>query len=251
MVALSQSVMKNRLKRLLAEKSPWRHIRLAIKLRYLGKHASQIISYYGTVWRSHDRSFTIRHEKPPEAPPSSEITMASYPACKETSISRKPCIPDKKNTIERYQEVMVALSESIKKNPLKRLLAEKSRWRHIGFAIIPRYLGNHASPIKSYYRTLSGSHGRSFRIRHKKLPEAPPSGEIMITSYPVGNETLLSRKLCILDKKLLKNAIRKYWSLCQNQSWKFAWSALLRRNHDDVMSGLQYNLVISETMHPR
>jgi len=24
-----------------------------------------------------------------------------------------------------------------------------------------------------------------------------------------------------------------------------------RRNHDDVISGLQFNLVISETMHPR
>jgi len=149
---------------------------------------------------------------------------------------------------------------------------------------------------------LSGSHGRSFRIRHQKLPEAPPCGEIRMTPYLVGNKTLLSRKPCIRDEKLLRNvirkygrfigirqenlpevlpsgeitirhiclaikprylgnyasqntkllmnAIRKYWSLFQNQSRKFAWSAPLRRNHDDVISDLQYNLVVSETMHP-
>jgi len=73
---------------------------------------------------------------------------------------------------------MVALSESIMKNRLKRSLAEKSRWRHNRLAIRPRYLGNHASQMKSYYGTLSGSRGRSFIIRQENLPEAPPSGEI-------------------------------------------------------------------------
>jgi len=53
--------------------------------------------------------------------------MTSYPACNETLLSQKPCIPDKKVTKERYQEVMVALSESVKKNRLKRSLTEK--WR--------------------------------------------------------------------------------------------------------------------------
>jgi len=48
----------------------------------------------------------------------------------------------------------------------------------------PRYLGNHAWQLKSYYGTLSGSNGRSFKIRHEKLPEAPNGGEITITSYP-------------------------------------------------------------------
>jgi len=61
-------------------------------------------------------------------------------------------------------------------------------------------LGNHASQIKSCYGTLSGSDGRSFRFRHENLPEAPPSVEITMTSYPAGNETSLSRKPCILDK---------------------------------------------------
>jgi len=44
--------------------------------------------------------------------------MTSYPACNKTSLSRKPCIPDKKVTIERYQKVMVALSECVMKNRL-------------------------------------------------------------------------------------------------------------------------------------
>jgi len=69
----------------------------------------------------------------------------------------------------------------------------------------PRYLGNHASQFKSYYGLLSGSHGRSFRIRHVKVRAAPP-GEVLtmtMTSYTVGNKTSLSRKPCIVDKKLL------------------------------------------------
>jgi len=40
-------------------------------------------------------------------------------------------------------------------------------------AIKPRYLGNHASQIKIYYGTLSGSRARSFRIRHKKRLKRP------------------------------------------------------------------------------
>jgi len=58
---------------------------------------------------------------------------------------------------ERYQEVMVTLSKSVMKNRLKRPLAEKSRCRHIRLAMKPHYLGNHASQIKSYCGTLSGS----------------------------------------------------------------------------------------------
>jgi len=156
MAALSESVMKNYLKRPLAKKSRWCHIWLAIKPCCLGN--------LHLKW---------------------------------------------KVTEERSMEIMVALLESVKKLCLKRPLVEKSRWRYIRLAVKSRYLGNHTSQIKSYYRTLSGSHGRSFRIRHKKLSEAPPSGKIMITSYPVGNETLFSRKLCIPDKKLLRNALRK------------------------------------------
>jgi len=93
------------------------------------------------------------------------------------------------------------------------------------FAIKPCYLENHASQMKSCWGTLSGSNGCSIRIRPENSPEAPPSGEIILTSYPVGNETSLSRKPCIPDEKLLKNAIRKQWSLYQNPSWKIALSA--------------------------
>jgi len=63
--------------------------------------------------------------------------------------------------------------------------------------------------------------------------------EITTTSHPAWNKTTLSRKPCILDKKLLRNAIRKSWSLFQNPSCKIAWSAPWRSNHDDVIAGLQ------------
>jgi len=88
--------------------------------------------------------------------------------------------------MDHYKEVMLALSESVMKSRLKRLLTEKSPSHHIRLAIKPRFIRNHASQIKlSLYGTLSGSHGRSFRIRHEKSPEAPPGGEITMTSYPV------------------------------------------------------------------
>jgi len=94
--------------------------------------------------------------------------------------------------MESYQEVIVALSESVIKNHLN----------HIRLALTPHYLGNHASQIKNYYGTLSGSHGRYFRILHEKSPEALPDGEITMTSYPACNKTSLSQKPCIPDEKL-------------------------------------------------
>jgi len=146
---------------------------------------------------------------------------------------------------------MVALSESVMKIGLKRPLAEKSRWRHIRLAIQSRYLAIYASHITSYYEKLSGSHGRSFRIRHEKSRKAPPGVDITITSYPACNKSTLSRKPCIAYKKLQLIIIRKSWSLFQNPSWKIAWSARWQRNHNDVITYLQWKLVISETMHPR
>jgi len=62
--------------------------------------------------------------------------------------------------MEHYEEVMVALSEFIIKNCLKRSLAAKSRRRDILLAIKARNLGIHASQIKSYYGSVSGSLGR-------------------------------------------------------------------------------------------
>jgi len=198
MIALSEYVIKNRLKHPLAEKWRWRPIRLAMKPRYHGNHESEMKSH-----------------------------------------------------MERYQEVMVAPSESVKKNLMKRPLAKKSRWRYIRLAIKPRYLGNHASHMKSYWETLSERIGRFIKIRHENSPEAPLSEEITITSYQTSIKTSLSRKPCIPDGKLLCNTIRKSWSHFQNPSWKIAWSTRWRRNHDDVISDWQKNFVISETMHPR
>jgi len=57
---------------------------------------SQIKSYYGLLSGSHARSFTIHHEKWREAFPGEEITMTSYAVGNKTSLSRKPCIADKK-----------------------------------------------------------------------------------------------------------------------------------------------------------
>jgi len=59
--------------------------------------------------------------------------------------------------MEHFEEVMVALSESIMKNCLERFLAAKSRWRDILLVIKAR---NHASQIQSYYGSLSESSGR-------------------------------------------------------------------------------------------
>jgi len=156
MVALSEFVMKNCLKRPFAEKSRWRHIRLAMRPHYLGNHASQMKSYKGTLSGSNGRFIRIRHEN---------------------------CL--KRPWRRNHDDVLFGLS------------------------IKPSYLWNHASQIKSYYRTLSGSHGRTFRIRIEKSREAPPGVEITMTSYPACNKNTLSRKPCIAVKKLLFITIRK------------------------------------------
>jgi len=168
MVAFSECVLHNHLKCPLAKKSWWRHIWLAIKSCYLRNHASQMKSWYGTLSGSHGRSFRFRHENLPEAPPSRQITMTSYPACNKTSLSNKPCIPDIKLLWNAIRKSWSLFQNSSRKNSVKRSLAEKSRWRHIRLAIKPRNFENHASQKKSYYGTLSRSHSRSFRIRHVK-----------------------------------------------------------------------------------
>jgi len=151
-------------------------------------------SYYGTLSGSHGRSFRIRHENSPEAPPSEEIMVKSYPACNNTSLSRKSFILD-----------------------------------------------------KTFLLNVIRSHARSIRIRHENSLEAPPSGEITLTSYPACNNTSLSRKPSISNKKFLWISIRKSCSLFQNPSWIIIWSAPRLRNHGDVISGLQKILVISKT----
>jgi len=56
--------------------------------------------------------------------------------------------------MEQYEEVMVALSESITKNCLKRPLAAKSRWRDNIILLVIK-ARNHVSQIKSYYGSWS------------------------------------------------------------------------------------------------
>jgi len=78
-----------------------------------------------------------------------------------------------KVTMDHCKEVMLARSEYVITNRMERPLADKSQWRHIRRALKPRYLGKHASHIKTYYGTLSGIHGRSFRIHHKNRLKRP------------------------------------------------------------------------------
>jgi len=202
-VALSDSVNNTCVKWPLAEKSRLRHIRLAIKPRYLRNHASQIKSYYETLSENRGRSFRIRHKKSPEALPSGEITMTSYPPCNKTSLSRKPCIPDK----SYYRTPSGSHGRSIRIRQNKSPVAPPS-----GEITMTSYpVGNETSlsrkpcipDEKIYWRTLSGNNGHFIRIRHENALEKRPSGANMITSYPVGNETSLSWKPCIPDKKLL------------------------------------------------
>jgi len=61
----------------------------------------------------------------------------------------------------------------------------------LALAIKLRYLENHASQLKSYYKSLSGNHSHSFRISHEKSPKAHPGGEITTTSYPAFKENLV------------------------------------------------------------
>jgi len=82
-----------------------------------------------------------------------------------------------------------------------------------------------------------------------KLCETPPNGGLTMMSYPVCNKTSLPRKPCITAEELLWNAIRKSWSLFQNPACKIACSTPWWRTDDDVISGWQSNLGISETMY--
>jgi len=115
--------------------------------------------------------------------------MTSYPACNTTSLSRKPCIRDKKliwNTIRKSWTLFQNPSWKIS---LKRPLAAKSRWRYIRLAIKPRYLGNHAFLIKSYHGTLYRKSWTLFQNPSHEIAWSAYHGLITMTSYPVVNKT--------------------------------------------------------------
>jgi len=152
----------------------------------------------------------MRHEKSPEAPLGGGLTMTSYPVAINFRYLENHATQIK----SYYGTRSGSHGRSFRirhKNRLKHPVTEKSPWRHIRLAIKPRYLGNHATQIKNYYRSLSGGHARSFRIRHEKSREAPPGGGLTFTSYPVSNTTSFSRKPCMVADKLLYGSLS--WSI--------------------------------------
>jgi len=96
-------------------------------------------------------------------------TMTSYSACNITLLPRKPYIAHKKLLWNAIRNSWPLFQNQSWKNRVKRPLAEKSRWRHIWLAIKPRYLGNHASQIKSYYGSLSWSLSNCFYKKQQIL----------------------------------------------------------------------------------
>jgi len=113
--------------------------------------------------------------------PGREITMTIYPACNKTSLSWKPAYQIK----SYYGTLSKSHCHSFRirqKKGVQRPLAEDLLWRHILLAMKPHYLWNHASQIKSYYGSLSCSHGQSFRIRHEKVRATPPCGGLTVIS---------------------------------------------------------------------
>jgi len=85
--------------------------------------------------------------------------------------------------MERYQEVIIALSESVIKNSVKRPLAEKSR-RHIRFAIklvIPETMHPRNKVTMKRYQEVMVDLSESVMKNCLKRPIE----EITMTSYPV------------------------------------------------------------------
>jgi len=142
----------------------------------------------------------------------------SYSACNKTSLSRKPYIPDK-----NLLRTAIRKSWSLFQNPSWKC-AWSAPWRRTDDDVIS---GRHTTPLSlkpctAAKKLVSWSLGRSFRIRRETSCEAPVDGEITMTScpvyafeiaVPVCNETSLSWKPLIEDKKLLLNTFTKSWSL--------------------------------------
>ena len=78
-----------------------------------------------------------------------------------------------------------------------------------------------------------------------------PSGNFTITKFTVCKNTLVSRNRCMTEVKSLLNTNRKLRSRIQNPLLEPICSAPYRRYHDDVVSGLQGNVTMSETVLER
>jgi len=98
--------------------------------------------------------------------------------------------------MDHYQEVMVALSESIMKNCVKHPLTEKSRWRHIRFAITSLSRKPFIKAKKLLWNAIRKSFWL-FQTPSWKNTCGALGGGLTMTSYPVGNKSLLSRKPCM------------------------------------------------------
>jgi len=108
-----ESVVNKCVQRTLADDWRWRRIRLAIKPSRKPLNADKTL-----LWITIRKSWSLFLNLPWKIAWSAlggEITMMIYPACNNTSLSGKPYIPNKV-TMGHYQEVMVALSESVVKN---------------------------------------------------------------------------------------------------------------------------------------
>jgi len=124
---------------------------------------------YESAW---GHSFRFRQQNLCETPPGEEITMTSYPASNKTSLSLKPAsqLRSYKGMLSgSYGRFFRIRHEKVRAAPL----AEQWWWRHIRFAIKPRYLGNHAWQLISCYGSLSWSHGRCQNWSWKIARSAP------------------------------------------------------------------------------
>jgi len=165
----------------------------------------------------------------------------------KSKLNRKLCTIDVLLQCNRNIKSGLPFQNRQSKNCVQRPMAEKSRWRHIRLEIKPLKLGNHASQIKSYYETLLGSHGRSFRIRPENMHIAPPGRGLTMKSYPVGNQTSLSRKhtsqinvaiyhyqevMVAFSESVLKNCVQRL--LTEKSRWRHIRLAIkprYLRNH--------------------
>jgi len=97
--------------------------------------------------------------------PSGGLTLTSCPVGNKTLLSRKPSIPDTK-----------LLLNAMRKSPDKEItIMSYPACSKTTLAQKP------CITDKSYYGSLSGSHGHSLRIRHEKSREAPLGGGLTMT----------------------------------------------------------------------
>jgi len=212
MVALSESVKKNRVERSLAEKWWWRHIRLAIKHCYLGNRASQTKNYYGTLSRSHGRFFRIRHKNRLKRFLAEDwrwrhIRLAIKPHYLANHASQIKCY---------YGTLSWNHGRSFKIRNGK--LPQTPPGGEITMASYPACNKTLFSrkPCIEDKTLLWNAITKSWSLFQNPVMKngvEPPGGEITMTSYPACNKTSLSRKPRIADKKLLWITIMKYWSL--------------------------------------